>query len=169
MKKSSGSIAGTVWALAEPIAQGLGYTLWDVEYVKEGADYYLRIEIDSENGITLDDCEAMHRAIDPVLDEADPIDVAYHLEVSSCGLERELKTDRHLTACIGWQVEVRLYAAVDNAKVWSGTLNGVREDGAILLVCDADGAERAFPKDRVASVRTVYDFAADASGSTDRI
>lgn len=161
MKKSGGNIAQTVRALAEPIAQQLGYELWDVEYVKEGADYYLRISIDSEEGITIDDCEKMHRAIDPVLDEADPIEDAYHLEVSSCGIERELKTDRHIAACEGWQVEVRLYAAVDGAKVWTGELEGTDETGAVLVACDPDGTERAFPKEKIASLRTVYDFEAD--------
>ena len=161
MQKSSGAVAATVRALAEPIALALGYNLWDVEYVKEGADYYLRIEIDRPEGITLDDCEKMHRAIDPVLDEADPIEDAYHLEVSSCGVERELKTDAHINACIGWRVEVRLYAAWDGAKSWVGELRGLDETGAVLVACDPDGTVRAFPKEKIASVRTVYDFGAD--------
>lgn len=161
MKKSSGNIAAAVRALAEPIAQSLGYELWDVAYVKEGADYYLRIEIDSPAGITLDDCEKMHRAIDPALDEADPIEDAYHLEVSSCGIERELKTDAHIVACTGWQAEVRLYAAMDGAKVWTGELCGLDENGAVLLACAPNGASRAFPKEKIASIRTVYDFGAE--------
>mgnify|MGYP002512355160 CR=1 FL=1 len=100
MKKSSGNIAETVRTLAEPIAESLGYFLWDVEYVKEGARRILRLTIDteSEEGITIDDCEKMHRAIDPLLDEADPIDEAYHLEVSSPGIERELKEDYKMAA-----------------------------------------------------------------------
>lgn len=161
MKKSGGSVAATVRALAEPIAKDLGYTLWDVEYVKEGADYYLRIEIDRPEGITLDDCERMHRAIDPVLDEADPIEDAYHLEVSSCGIERELKTEAHLAACEGWQVEVRLYAAVDGAKVWKGELRGTDESGAVLVACAPSGDVRTFQKEKIASVRTVYEFGAE--------
>lgn len=162
MRKNGGTVASAVRALAEPIARDLGYDLWDVEYVKEGADYYLRIEIDSENGITLDDCERMHRAIDPVLDEADPIDDAYHLEVSSCGIERELKNDRHLLACVGWRVEIRLYAAINGAKVLTGTLAGLDENGNVLLDADPDGVRLALPKDKLASVRTVYDFGADS-------
>ena len=161
MKKSSGAVAANVRALAEPIAHALGYDLWDVEYVKEGADYYLRIEIDRPEGITIDDCEKMHRAIDPVLDEADPIEDAYHLEVCSCGVERELKTDAHINACIGWRVEVRLYAAWDGAKSWIGELRGLDETGAVLVACDPDGTVCAFPKEKIASVRTVYDFGAD--------
>ena len=104
--KKNGGVVATVKRLAEPIAEGLGYELWDVEYVKEGADYYLRITIDSSEGITIEDCEKMHRAIDPVLDEADPIESAYYLEVSSPGSERELRTDAHILACIGEDVEV---------------------------------------------------------------
>ncbi len=161
MKKSGGNIAATVRALAEPIAQSLGYELWDVEYVKEGADYYLRIEIDSPKGITLDDCEKMHRAIDPVLDEADPIEDAYHLEVSSCGIERELKTNAHINACIGWRVEVRLYTAWNGAKVWTGELLGLDQNCAPVVACDPDGTVRAFPNEIIASVRTIYDFSAD--------
>lgn len=99
MKKSSGGIAAAVTKLAEPLAEELGYFLWDVEYVKEGSEMYLRITIDSEEGITIEDCEKMHRAIDPILDEADPIDEAYHLEISSPGIERELKNDMHVEAC----------------------------------------------------------------------
>ena len=88
--KKSGSIAETVTALAIPLAEQMGYSIWDVEYVREGADYYLRITIDNEEGITIDDCEAFSRAIDPMLDEADPIADAYHLEISSPGVERDI-------------------------------------------------------------------------------
>ena len=160
MKKSI-KVVVAVRALAEPIARSLGYELWDVKYVKEGANYYLRIEIDSPNGITLDDCEKMHRAIDPVLDEADPIEGPYHLEVSSCGVERELTTNAHLEACVGWRVEVRLYTAWNGAKVWTGVLKGMDHNCSPIVACDPDGTERAFPNEYIASVRTVYDFGAD--------
>ena len=92
--KKNGSVADVVTALALPIAEELGYSIWDVEYVREGADYYLRITIDNEEGITIDDCEAFSRAIDPILDEADPITDSYHLEVSSPGIERDIKIVR---------------------------------------------------------------------------
>ena len=158
MKKSGGNVVATVKKLAEPIAESLGYELWDVEYVKEGADYYLRITIDSAEGITIDDCEKMHRAIDPVLDEADPIEGFYHLEVSSTGIERELKTDRHIQASEGWSVELRLYAPVNGSKTYTGELLPLGEDGAIRIAADPDGAELAFPRASVASLRTRYDF-----------
>lgn len=158
MKKSPGNIAETVRALAEPIADHLGYFLWDVEYVKEGARRILRLTIDteSEEGITIDDCEKMHRAIDPVLDEADPIEDAYYLEVSSPGLERELRTDNHILACEGWEVEIRLFAPIDGSKVFVGTLCGFDENGAIVLETENDTLR--FAKNTVAKITTVFHF-----------
>ena len=159
MKKPAKNIAAVVRALAEPVAESLDLILWDVEYVKEGSEWYLRITIDTDEGVTIEDCERMHRAIDPLLDEADPIENSYHLEVSSPGLERELKTDFHLAACVGEPVELRLFAPVEGAKIWSGILAPV-EDGKICIET-ADGP-RAFDRTAVAHIRTVYDF----SGST---
>ena len=156
MKKSNGGIVGAVKKIAEPLAEELGYFLWDVEYVKEGADMYLRITIDSEEGITIDDCEKMHRAIDPLLDEADPIEDAYHLEVSSPGIERDLKNDFQINACEGWNVEVRLYAPINGSKSYMGTLKGLDEEGNIVIE-DAEG-ERKFARASVASLKTHYDF-----------
>lgn len=158
MKKSGGNVVATVKKLAEPIAESFGYELWDVEYVKEGADYYLRITIDSEEGITIEDCEKMHRAIDPVLDDADPIEGFYHLEVSSTGIERELKTERHIQASEGWSVELRLYAPVNGSKIYTGELLPLGEDGAIRIAADPNGEELSFPRASVASLRTRYDF-----------
>lgn len=159
MKKSSGGVVHTVRAIAEPLAEQLGYFLWDVEYVKEGADMYLRITIDSEEGIDIEDCERMHRAIDPLLDEADPIPDAYHLEISSPGIERELKTDLHIEACLGWDVEVKLYAPVDGAKSFLGVLQGLDEEGNVLLSeSDAEDSIRRFPRASVASLRTHFSF-----------
>lgn len=160
MKKSSGGIVGAVKKIAEPLAEELGYFLWDVEYVKEGADMYLRITIDSEEGITIDDCEKMHRAIDPLLDEADPIEDAYHLEVSSPGIERDLKNEMQIYACEGWNVEVRLYAPIDGAKSYVGELVGLDEEEKNVIVKTATG-ERSFPRAAVASLKTRYDFEQD--------
>ena len=156
--KKNGGIVATVKSLAEPLAEQLGYDLWDVEYVKEGSDYYLRITIDSPKGITIEDCEKMHRAIDPILDEADPIEGFDHLEVSSTGIERELKTERHIIASEGWEVEVKLYAPVDGAKSFIGELLLSGENGEIRIACDPDGAERSFPRASVASLRTRFTF-----------
>lgn len=159
MKKNSGGVVRAVREIAEPLADELGYVLWDVEYVKVGADMYLRLTIDSEEGITIDDCERMHRAIDPLLDEADPIEEAYHLEVSSPGIERELKEDWQISACEGWSVEVRLYAPMDGVKSFVGDLVGLDADGCVVVDCG--GTERRFARSAVAMLRTRYDFDAD--------
>lgn len=156
MKKGNGGVVGAVKKIAEPLAEELGYFLWDVEYVKEGADMYLRITIDSEEGITIEDCEKMHRAIDPLLDEADPIEDAYHLEISSPGIERELKNDMQINACEGWDVEVRLYAPIDGAKSYLGVLEGTDENGDVVIDCN--GTQRTFARASVASLKTHYNF-----------
>ena len=157
MKKSNGGIVGAVKKIAEPLAEELGYFLWDVEYVKEGADMYLRITIDSEEGITLDDCEKMHRAIDSLLDEADPIDDAYHLEISSPGIERDLKNEMQINACEGWDVEVRLYAPINGSKSHLGVLVGLDEENNVVIQTES-GEEQKFPRASVASLKTKYDF-----------
>ena len=156
MKKSNGGVVGAVTKIAEPLAEELGYFLWDVEYVKEGADMYLRITIDSEEGIDIDDCEKMHRAIDPLLAEADPIDVAYHLEVSSPGIERELRTDAHIEMCEGADVEVRLFAPRNGSKVYRGELLPLEENGEVAILV---GEEKIiFPRATVAKIKTVFEF-----------
>ena len=156
MKKNSGGIVATVRALAEPVAAELGYEIWDVEYVKEGSDYFLRITIDSPDGITIDDCEAMHRAIDPVLDEADPIEDSYHLEISSPGIERDLRTDAHIAASVGEQVEVKLYAPKNGAKSYLGELLPLNAEGKICIRTPL--GEIDFAKTEVASLKTRFDF-----------
>ena len=157
MKKN---VVSVVRAIAEPLAEELGYFVWDVEYVKEGSEMYLRITIDSEEGINIDDCEKMHRAIDPLLDEADPISEAYHLEISSPGIERDLKNDMQIYACEGWDVEVRLYAPVDGAKSYLGVLEEPDEEGNIIITSE-DGTQKKFARAAVASFRTYYDFSKD--------
>ena len=155
MKKNSKNIASTVADLIGPTVAELDYDLWDVEYVKEGSEYYLRITIDREEGITIDDCELVHRTIDPMLDEADPIEDSYHLEVSSPGIERELKYDWHFEAFIGAEVEAKLYAPVNGAKSYRGVLAGYSEAEIIINVGDTDVA---LPSDKVSKVNTVYNF-----------
>ncbi len=155
-----GSVVAAVRAIAEPLAESLGYVIWDIEYVKEGADMYLRITIDKEDGVDIEDCERMHRAIDPLLDEADPIEEAYHLEISSPGIERELKNAFHIEACEGWQVEARLYAPIDGAKSFLGELLPMTEDGRVAIQC-TDGVTRTFSEKELASLRTHYDFSSD--------
>ena len=134
MEKQKKNIAGTVRDLLEPIADELGYMLWDVEYVKEGAEMVLRITIDKDEGIDIDDCEKMHRTIDPVLDEADPIEVAYRLEVSSPGVERTISRPEHYDYCMGEKVEAKLYAPVNGQKKLTGFLSAADEKTFTLLV-----------------------------------
>ena len=159
MAKKQGGVTDTVRAIAEPLAESLGYFVWDVEYVKEGAQWYLRITIDSEEGIGIDDCEKMHRAIDPLLDEADPIEGPYNLEVSSPGIERELKNDMQIEACEGWNVEVRLFAPRDGSKVFTGVLLGLADDGSVVLQT-GEGEEdvMTFEKSCIAKLSAVYDY-----------
>ncbi len=161
MKKNTKGVVGEVRKIAEPLAEELGYILWDVEYVKVGADMYLRITIDHEDGITIDDCEKMHRAIDPLLDEVDPIEEAYHLEVSSPGIERELKEDWQIEACEGWDVEVRLYAPIEGAKSFLGELIGLDADGNVQVLCRGSETPRTFPRAAIAALKTRYDFDSD--------
>jgi len=156
MKKNGGGVVAAVKAIAEPLAEELGYFLWDVEYVKEGADMYLRRKFASEVGLNIEDCEKMHRAIDPLLDEADPIEEAYHLEISSPGIERELKCDMHIQACEDWDVELRLYAPIDGAKVYLGVLKGLDAEGRVVLDCN--GTEKSFAREAIALLRTHYEF-----------
>lgn len=109
-------------ALALPVAEGLGLSLWETEYVKEGASYFLRFYIDKPNGVLLDDCEAFSRAIDPLLDEEDFIDDAYYLEVSSPGTERKLSKPEHFEFCMGQALRLRLIRPADGVKEFTGIL-----------------------------------------------
>jgi len=154
--KKNGSVADVVTALAIPLAEQLGYSIWDVEYVREGADYYLRITIDSEEGITIDDCETFSRAIDPILDEADPITDSYHLEVSSPGLERDIKTPEHIAYCTGETVEARLFAPLQGSRVHRGVLEGMDEEGNVLLTIGENTL--AIPRSAISRMTTVFEF-----------
>lgn len=157
MKNNSGkNIAAVVRELVTPVADEMGFFIWDVEFVKEGADKYLRITLDNEEGININDCEAFHRAIDPILDDADPISESYILEVSSPGIERELKYPEHIDACEGWDVEVKLYAPKNGTKQFRGVLDGYDADGNIVIV---NGEEKlAFKPEEVAKISTYFDF-----------
>ena len=115
-------IAEKVFALIKDTVEAQGVSLWDVKYVKEGASYYLRVILESENGITIDDCTNVHHAIDPVLDEADPIKDSYYLEVCSPGLERELSRPEHFRKFYGEGVKLKLYKAINGSKELCGKL-----------------------------------------------
>lgn len=143
-------ITDTVLALAQPVVEAEGCEIWDVEYVKEAGAWYLRVYIDKVGGVSIDDCEAVSRALDPVLDEADPIPTSYIFEVSSAGVERELKRPRDFEKFLGSQVEVRHYQPVEGAKAHTGTLRGYA-DGAVTI--EINGAEKTYQKAQVAQVR----------------
>ena len=157
-KKSAKNIAETVAEALTPSINDLGYEVWDVEYVKEGADYFLRITIDNDEGITLDDCEKVHRMIDPMLDELDPIEDSYHLEVSSPGIERDIRYEWHYEVLVGEKIELRLFAAIEaypGQKSFVGILNGL-DNGNVLI--DVDGTEIRVPLKAISKAKTVYDF-----------
>ena len=118
--------------MAAPIAAEQGCTLWDVEYVKEAGTWVLRVYIDKEGGVSINDCEAVSRPLSDQLDEADPIEGSYTLEVASAGADRALKKPEHFAAFLGHEVEVRLYRPVEGKKEFVGVLAGY-ENGNVLL------------------------------------
>ena len=125
--------------LASKIAEDLGYEIWDVRYLKEGKDWILRIYIDSQNGITIEDCEKMSRAIDSPLDKLDPIKNPYCLEVSSPGLERELVKDEHFQKFLGQKVKVRLIRPLENKeKDFNGTLISFKDNNVEIITEDKE-------------------------------
>lgn len=122
--------------LVLPIVEENSFELVDVEFVKEGTDYYLRVYIDKEGGITVDDCEIVSRRLDTLLDEKDFIDESYILEVSSPGLTRPLKKDRDFVRSIGKKVELKLFKAVDGSKEYEGELEAFSEDSVTIRLDD---------------------------------
>lgn len=132
MAASKQNTAEKVLSIIAPIAKSQGLEIWDVRYLKEGASYFLRIFIDKEEGITIDDCERFSRAIDQPLDEADPIKEAYFLEVSSPGLGRELVREEHFKEFIGEEIIVKLYKAIDKRKELTGKL--VDYENGVLVI-----------------------------------
>ena len=155
--KPAKNIAAKVKELLEGTVNELGYVLWDVEYVKEGAEWFLRIILDSEEGININDCEKVHMTISPMLDEADPIEGAYRLEVSSPGIERDLKNPMHYKACVGWDVEVRLFTAFEGRKVIKGIRAGYDEENSVFAI-DENGNMLSLEKNLVSKIKTVYNF-----------
>ena len=143
-------VTETVTALAAPIAAELGLELWDVEYVREAGQWFLRVYIDKDGGVSISDCEALSRALDPVLDEADPIPDSYVFEVSSAGAERELKRPGDFERFMGSSVEVRLYKPVDGSKSFVGTLSGY-SGGNVSLT--AAGKTLTFENSQIAQGR----------------
>ena len=141
--------AGKVEKLIAPTVAGMGYDLWDVRFIKEGASWYLRIFIDKEGGVDIDDCERMSRAIDAPLDDADLIKEAYYLEVSSPGLFRELTRPEHFEEFEGVEVTVRLIRPIDKQKEFVGTLIGLQNQK--IIISDGEN-QREFEKSAVSKI-----------------
>lgn len=152
--KSAKGIVSALLPVCEEVGASLGYTIWDLEYVKEGTEWFLRITIDSENGIDIDDCEKMSRAIDPKLDEIDIIEDAYSLQVSSPGIERDIKTDAHLEKCKGEDVRVKLFAPIDGKKEIIGELESYDAENVYLL-CEQ---RVSIPKKSIAKMNVYFEF-----------
>lgn len=148
-------ITDSVWKLAEPVAAELGLEIWDIEFVREAGTRFLRVYIDKENGVSIQDCESFSRALDPILDEADPIPDSYTFEVSSAGAERVLKRPGDFRRFIGSEVEVKLYSPMNGSKAFVGTLTAY-EDGNVTI--DQKGQPRTFEKSTVAQVRLHVTF-----------
>ncbi len=143
-------ITETVWQLAQPVAEANGVELWDVEFVKEAGTQYLRVYIDKDGGVDINDCETVSRALDPILDEADPIPCSYVFEVGSAGIDRELKRPSDFEKFMGSQVQVKLYQPFEGQKNYVGLLTGY-ENGDVVLM--AGQREVTLKKPMVAQVR----------------
>lgn len=148
-------ISDAVTKLAEPIVAEEGCSLWDVEYVKEAGTWFLRVYIDKESGVSINDCENISRKLDPVLDENDPVPDSYTFEVCSAGADRILKTAEHFSKYIGSDVDVKLYRAFENSKAYTGKLLSYT-DGDIAVMCN----DRVynFSKQDLAQVRLHFEF-----------
>ena len=134
--------AQVIRAIAEPIAEELGLEIWDIRFLKEGAQWYLRIFIDKEGGVSIDDCVDFTHAINKPLDEADPIEQAYCLEVSSPGIERELTRDEHFEKCMGQKVMLKTIRPIEKQRDFKGVLTGF--DGTSVTVKTDDDNELSF-------------------------
>lgn len=148
-------ITEQVSQFSKPIVEANGCSLWDVEYVREGAERFLRLYIDKEGGVCIDDCEAIARAIDPILDEKDPIAESYHFEVCSAGLERALKRPSDFAQFMGSPVLVKLYRPKNGLKEIPAILRGY-EDGRVTV--EAGKETITFEKSEVALVRLRVEF-----------
>ena len=148
-------VTDLVTEIAKPIVEEKGMELWDVEYVREGSEYFLRLYLDKEGGVDIDNCEAVSRAVDPILDEKDPIPGSYHFEVCSAGLERALKRPGDFERFLGSPVTVKLYRPRNGLKELPCVLKGY-EDGRVTV--EAGKETITFEKSEVALVRLRVEF-----------
>ena len=148
-------ITEEITQLAKPIVEAAGCTLWDVEYVREGSERFLRVYIDKDGGVDISDCEVIHRAMDPILDEKDPIAESYHFEVCSAGIERALKRPGDFEAFMGSPVLVKLYRPKNGLKEIPGVLRGY-DAGRVTV--EAGTETVTFEKSEIALVRLRVEF-----------
>lgn len=141
--------------LVMPLIEQNNFELVDVEYVREGSNYYLRVYIDKENGINVDDCELISRALSDLLDEKDFIEEAYILEVSSPGLGRPLKKDKDFERSIGEEVEIKLYRMKNGTKDYKGILKAYDKE---YVTIEEDGTDMEFTRSEIALIRLAFDF-----------
>ena len=144
-----------VSALVRPVVEEEGCSLWDVEYVREAGTWFLRVYIDKDGGVGIDDCERISRRLDPILDEEDPIPESYVFEVGSAGAERELKRPSDFAQFLGHEVELRLYRPLDGKKSFVGALAGYA-DGNVTITVGAE--ELTFEKQQIAKVNLHVSF-----------
>ena len=142
-------------AMLEPICAANGVEIYDVEYVSEAGEWYLRAYIDKEGGVTINDCEAVSRAFSDALDADDFIEDAYYLEVSSPGLGRALKKDSHLEKSIGMEVELKTYKPIDKVKEFSGILKNFNDRE---ITVEIDGEDRSFNRQDIALIKLALDL-----------
>lgn len=148
-------ISEQVWQFSQPLVEACGCSLWDVEYVREGGEWYLRLYIDKEGGVDINDCEAVSRAVDPVLDEKDPIPESYRFEVCSAGLERVLKRPGDFERFMGEPILIKLYRPKNGSKEFAGVLKGYDGGDVTALV---GASEITFEKAEIALVRLRVEF-----------
>ncbi|NLM13735.1 MAG: ribosome maturation factor RimP [Epulopiscium sp.] len=145
-----------VQSYLEPIMEKYNFELVDVEYVKEGTNWYLRVFIDKEGGVTIDDCELVSRSLEVKLDEEDPIENAYILEVSSPGLDRPLKKDADFERFKGEIVDIKLYKPINKKKEYRGELVGLKDN--IVTIIDEDNNTLSFSRNDIAIIRLAILF-----------
>ena len=144
-----------VLALLEPIVKERELTIWDIEFKKEGKDYFLRVFLDKEGGISIDDCEYVSRKLEERLDEKDPISQAYMLEVSSAGLDRVIKYDFHFAACMGKNVDVKLFAPINGSKEFTAELTGFADE---IVTLKYENELLEIPQEKISQLRLTVEF-----------
>lgn len=141
-ENKSGNITKKIYEIAKPIAENLGLEIWDVKFLKEGKNWYLRIFIDKPKGISIEDCEKMSHSLDEPLDTLDPIEQSYFLEVCSPGIERELSTDLHLEKFLGSEINVKLIRPNEKGeKILSGKLIKFDKSSVLIHISDKSSIE----------------------------